>query len=104
MQYPVVHQTHTTIYAWSEALAERAGISQQEFQAAPERHMGYPLSSVRVELMDGSKLEFKYAFALVSEKLRAVAVFSEHCGSFVLPYHEAKVYQDGQLQFSQGAA
>ena len=65
--------------------------------------MDYPIDGVRVELMDGSQVEFKYAFALVSEELKTIAVFTEHCGHHVYPYHEAKVYQAGHLLYANEA-
>lgn len=66
--------------------------------------MNFPIESVRVELMDGSVVEFRYAFALISEEWKAVGVFTEHCGHHVLPYHEAKVFQAGTLVYAQGEA
>jgi hypothetical protein len=104
VKFPVTRQATETINEWAEPLARRAGVLLEEFLANPEQYMNYPISSVRVELMDGSQLEFRYAFALVSEELRAIAIFSEHCGHLVLPYHEAKVYQAGKLHFPQSAA
>ena len=104
VKFPVTRQATETIKEWSESLANRAKVTVEEFLVSPEQYMNYPISSVRVELMDGSQLDFRYAFALVSEELRAIAVFSEHCGHLVLPYHEAKVYQAGELQFAQSAA
>lgn len=53
--------------------------------------------------MDGSLVEFKYAFALVSEERKAIAVFTEHCGHHVYPYHEAKVYEAGRLVYANEA-
>ena len=103
-EFPVPVQASATITEWATELARRAGVSSQTFLATPERFMSYPLSSVRVELMDGSFVEFRSAFALVSEAKRAVGVFSEHCGSFVVPYHEARVYEDGKLTYAQGEA
>ncbi len=101
MTFPVIRQAAATAEEWAEPLAKRFGVSVQEFLVEPRRHMRFPLSAVRVELMDGSLLEFRYAFALVNEEMRAIAVFSEHCGYLVLPYHEARVYQGGELQFDQ---
>jgi hypothetical protein len=74
----------------------------EEFNAKPERFMSFN-SSIRVELMDGSRAEFRFAFALVSEEEKAIAVFTEHCGHHVFPYHEARVYQDDHLLFQQAA-
>jgi hypothetical protein len=104
MNYPVPIQAATVLQSWAFLLARRAGITVEEFRAEPERHMSFPLSAVRVDLMDGSYIQLKYAFALVNEELKSIAVFSEHCGHFVLPFHEAKVYQGGELQYAQSAA
>jgi hypothetical protein len=41
--------------------------------------------------MDGSSVEFKYAFALCWPEKRAIAVFTEHCGHHVYPDAEASV-------------
>ena len=54
---------------------------------------------IRIELMDGSKVEFRCAFALVNESQHAIAVFSEHCGYHVFPCHEAKLFHDGVLVY-----
>jgi hypothetical protein len=53
--------------------------------------------------MDGSFAEFRYAFALVSEHRRAIAVFTEHCGHHLFPYHEARVVMDGKVTYEQRA-
>jgi hypothetical protein len=89
---------------WSRQLALRAGVTQAEFEASPSQYMNFPIEDVQVELMDGSLVKFKYAFAIVSEELMAVAVFTEHCGHHVFPFHEAKVYQAGKLVWQQGEA
>jgi hypothetical protein len=62
-----------------------------------------PRSTVHVALMDGSAATFNYAFFLVSEEKRAIAVFTEHCGNHVYPWHEARVSVDGRVVFRQGA-
>jgi len=89
---------------WAEELAARAGVPIEVFLSSPSMHMTYPCEGVRLELMDGSVVEFKYAFALVKPEWRAIAVFTEHCGHHVYPYHEARVYQEGALMFSDDAA
>jgi hypothetical protein len=53
--------------------------------------------------MDGSEVQFKNSFAHVDEGLKVIAVFSEHCGHHFFPYREAKIFRDGQMQFSQGS-
>lgn len=51
--------------------------------------------------MDGSIVQFEWAFQIASEAKRAIAVFTEHCGHHVYPHHEAKVYRDGLLVYAQ---
>ena len=82
-------------------LAARAGCSAVEFQEAPESFMNYPIETMRVDLMDGSSVTFKYAFALINPAWKAIAVFTEHCGHHVFPWHEARVWRDGVLDFEQ---
>lgn len=62
-----------------------------------------PRDTVHVVLMDGSAVTFRYAFFLVSGEKRAIAVFTEHCGNHVFPWHEATVSVDGRVAFSQSA-
>ena len=88
---------------WGELLSSRFGCSVEEFRDSPEKFMTYKPETIRIDLMDGSHVEFKYAFAVVSEEFRAIAVFTEHCGHHIYPYHEAKIYRDGLLQFQQAA-
>lgn len=89
---------------WAEELAARAGVATEAFLSSPSTHMSYPSEGVRLELMDGLVVEFKYAFALVKPEWHAIAVFTEHCGHHVYPNHEARVYQEGALVFSDDAA
>ena len=101
--YPVNRFSSELEREWSVELAKHFGQDVESFLVDPTRFMQYPIEVVRVELMDGSHVEFKYAFALVSEELRAIAVFTEHCGHHVYPYHEARVYRAGQLIYSNEA-
>ena len=101
LSYPVPRLAKLIQSEWAAELSAHLRCSESEFVANPEGRMSYPIETLRVELMDGSNVEFKYAFALVSEERRAIAVFSEHCGHHIFPYHEAKVYRNGMLQFEQ---
>jgi hypothetical protein len=103
-KYPVVRHSSTMLQDWSTPLAERAGVSAAEFLKNPERHLYFPIETVRVELMDGSHAEFKYAFFLVAAELKAIAVFTEHCGHHVFPHHEAKVFRAGKLTYENSEA
>ncbi|OYU45574.1 MAG: hypothetical protein CFE44_06810 [Burkholderiales bacterium PBB4] len=61
----------------------------------------FPAGVLRIELMDGSEIRFSYAFYVVSEVRRTIAVFTEHCGHHLYPYHEAKIYRDDVLVYEQ---
>jgi hypothetical protein len=86
---------------WAAELAAHLGCSEAEFRANPVRHLNYPCQRLRVELMDESFAEFRWAFALVSEERKAIAVFTEHCGHHLFPYHEARVVVDGKVAYEQ---
>ncbi|HEU5075179.1 MAG TPA: hypothetical protein VFU02_13405 [Polyangiaceae bacterium] len=38
--------------------------------------------SIQLELADGSSMFLRYAFAVIDQQQRLVAIFSEHCGYF----------------------
>jgi hypothetical protein len=88
------------VLEWAEELAARFGVTVEAFTANPTRLLDFPAETVRVDLMDGSRVEFRWAFAIVSESRRAIAVFTEHCGHHVFPSHEAKVFRDGVLAYA----
>lgn len=90
--------------AWSEELADRFNVQVAAIGEKIRPWFSYPNDTVRVELMDGSFLELKFAFFVASESRRALAVFTEHSGHFVLPFHEACVYVNGRLAYQQNAA
>lgn len=76
------------------------GVAVDTFRADPTRLMDFPPQTVRVDLMDGSRVEFRRAFAIVGEVRKTIAVFTEHCGHHVFPSHDAKVFVDGVLTYS----
>ena len=82
---------------WAPLLAERFHVEVGEFVKQPGRYIEHNNETCMVELMDGSTAEFRWAFAIISETERAVAIFTEHCGYHVFPLHEAKIFQDGVL-------
>ena len=97
VDYPVPRLAKEVVSAWSEELAAHFGVTAQDIKDQSTRLISFPLESVRIELMDGSKAEFKYAFALFNESQRAIAVFTEHCGHHIFPAHDAKVFRDDVL-------
>ena len=99
--YQVPTHSKAVIGQWAEALASRFSCTVETVTGQSNRWLSFPNATVRVVLMDDSHIEFKYAFHLVSEAQRSIAVFTEHCGHHVLPYHEAKVFVDGALVYEQ---
>ena len=79
--------------------AEALGESDVLAKARP--WFEFPHGTLRVELMDGSTVQFKYAVFVVGEAKRAIAVFTEHCGNHIFPYHKAKVFRDDLLVYEQ---
>jgi hypothetical protein len=58
---------------WQEYIKEKNWFDLQQFNGC-----------VAVQYEDGSNMLFKYAFAVLDEKRNELAVFTEHCGYFVL--------------------
>jgi hypothetical protein len=97
---PIPRMSAQLVHEWAEELAVHTGHTREELLANPEC-FDYPNSTLRIELMDGSVMEFRWAFYLLNESNRAIAVFTEHCGHHVFPYHEARVFRDGHLIYEQ---
>jgi hypothetical protein len=102
--YPVPRHSKTVITEWADDLASRFGCSAQVVQGQSVQWLSFPSETVRIELMDESCIEFKYSFHLVNEGKRSIAVFTEHCGHHVFPYHEARVFVNGALVYEQGGS
>ena len=90
---------------WSEELSQHLGRSSEQIQQKRLGASDFPLNeSLHIQLMDGSFVQFEYAFHLVSLAKRSIAVFTEHCGYHVFPLAGATVsriqrdvlYVDGQ--------
>lgn len=99
-KFPIPRLAQAAVLEWAEELAAQIGCDAAELRLNTEM-IPFPQETVRVELIDQSFVEFRYAIFVVSDSRRAIAVFTEHCGHHVLPYHEAKVFVDGQLRYSQ---
>ena len=98
---PVHKFSQLVVDEWGEELAARMGCQRGSVHELLADIGAFPIQIVRLELMDGSFAEFKYAFFVVSESRKAIAVFTEHCGYHVFPYHEARVFRDGTLVYEQ---
>ncbi|MCW5671389.1 MAG: hypothetical protein KIT86_17175 [Hydrogenophaga sp.] len=101
LKFPVPRLAEATVLEWADELALQVGRSAEGLRLNTES-IPFSNDTVRVELMDESFVEFRNAVFVVSEAKRAVAIFTEHCGHHVLPYHEAKVFVGGELRYSQG--
>jgi hypothetical protein len=101
--YPIPSLAKQLELDWAAELATRFGCTEAEFRANPAKLLDFPAQRLRVELMDGSFVEFRHAFALVSEPRKTIAVFTEHCGHHLFPYHEARVVVDGKVTYEQRA-
>ncbi|RYF27161.1 MAG: hypothetical protein EOO33_05390 [Comamonadaceae bacterium] len=99
-KFPVPRLAEAAALEWAEELGARLGCNAQDVRRNPVG-ISFPHHTVRVELMDQSAVEFKNALFVVSDAKRAIAVFTEHCGHHVLPYHDAKVFVDGELKYRQ---
>src|SRR5262245_36641444 len=92
--YPVPRLADQILEEWAEELASHLGRSVSELRAKGLGASDFPLDhELRVALMDGSFVQFRYAFAVASEAKRAIAVFTEHCGYHVFPNHDAVISQ-----------
>lgn len=99
--YPVPRLAGQFIDDWAGPLAERFGCSAEALREHPGEWLTFPRDTVRIELMDGSSAEFRYAFFLVCETGKCIAVFTEHCGYHLFPYHEARVFRNGDVAYVQ---
>jgi len=97
--YPVPALAQQIEREWSSELGAYFGRPSEEILERVRPWFQFPHGEVRVELMDGSVVQFVNAIHIVSEKKRAIAIFTEHCGNHVLPYHEATVHCNGELVY-----
>lgn len=69
--------------AFAPLLAARLGRSAHEIHDEGLRAGDFKIDEgVELELADGSSISLRYAFAVIDEQNRLVAIFSEHCGYF----------------------
>ena len=99
--FPIHRVCDLVLGEWLPELALHTGRPERELSEGGLSALDFEPGVLRIELMDGSFVEFHYAFHLLSERHKAIAVFSEHCGYHVFPYHEAKVFRDGELLYTQ---
>jgi len=70
---------------WAEELAAKLGRPATEIRAQGLRAQDFSNQQVEIEFEDGSYALFHWAFYVESRTKRAIAVFTEHCGYYVVP-------------------
>jgi hypothetical protein len=71
---------------WADELSKRLNRSLDEIRSRGLSAYDFKGSdSLEIKYADGSAMHFNYAFALISQERRAVAIFTEHCGYMVVP-------------------
>ena len=98
--FPVPRIADQLVKEWAQELSEVTGHPMAGLVENPQC-FDFPSGLLRLVLMDDSVVEFRSAFHIVSERNKAIAVFTEHCGHHVFPYHEAKIFRDGFLVYEQ---
>src|SRR5262245_3789316 len=73
------------IHEWAEGLAVVVGRSAAAIQERGLFAQDFPHQELEMQFFAGSVVRVRFAFYVQSESKRATAVFTEHCGYFVLP-------------------
>lgn len=76
---------------WADDLADALGRPASEIGEHGPEVGDLPLRALQVRFADGPEVRFNYAFFVMSFSNKAVAVFAEHCGYFVLPIAELEI-------------
>lgn len=100
-KFPVPSLAQSLLKDWAPDLSMALGVSTEDLLSGKASLIDHPLKTIRIVLMDESVVEFRYALFIVNELRKAIAVFTEHCGYHVFPYHEAVIYADGELVYRQ---
>ena len=90
--HPVPRLAKQLISEWADELSQHLGRPSEQIRneglgAADFSARG----SLHVQLADGSFVQFECAFHVVNPHKHAIAVFTEHCGHHVFPFHDAVV-------------
>lgn len=77
---------------WEQELSEHLCRSVEEIRREGLGTSDFPTNeSLHIKLADGSFMQLEYAFHVVNVEKFAIAIFTEHCGYFILPFHEAVI-------------
>ena len=100
---PVPRLAEQLISEWAAELSNHLNRPAEEICKSGLSAQDFPASgSLHIKLMDGSFVQFEHAFHVVNPNRYAIAVFTEHCGHHVFPFHEAVVTRiTGELIYAQ---
>jgi hypothetical protein len=73
------------VHEWAGEISRTIGRSVKEIRERGLNALDFPHQEIDIQFEDGSHARFRFAFAVDSPDKKAVAVFTEHCGYFVLP-------------------
>ena len=76
---------------WADDLTSVVGRSVAEIREKGLFVQDFPHQELEIQFVDESSARFKFAFFVESQAKKAVAVFTEHCGYFVLPIAGQKI-------------
>jgi hypothetical protein len=80
------------IEEWAEELAVHLARPADEIRRNGLGVEDFPHRTLEIEFVDGSTAKLQFAFFVESQAKKAVAVFTEHCGYFVLPIAGLKIW------------
>lgn len=73
------------LLAWADELAKKVGRSPLVVREKGLLATDFPGASLELLFEDGSSMKFEGAFMLQDRDCRTIAVFTEHCGYYLLP-------------------
>ncbi len=92
------------IDGWADELASVLSRSASEIREKGLRAEDFQDQVLEIEFEDQSSARLKWAFFVESQSKKAIAVFTEHCGYFVLPLAGLKIttirkeFYEGELR------
>jgi hypothetical protein len=79
------------IEEWADELAGKLGRPASDIRAEGLSPRDFSNQQVEIEFEDSSYALFHWAFYIESTAKRAIAVFTEHCGYYVIPIAGASI-------------
>jgi hypothetical protein len=78
--------SHPMLEKWASELAQRLGRPEIEIRDKGLSAGDFsPTQSIEIQYPDGSRMEFRYAFIVISKERKLAALFTEHCGYLEVP-------------------